>query len=126
MHTKEPWTVAQPWAGFSEIRGANGELVFGLAAGVDHERQPEEVCEANAARLQAAVNFTAGYSTEALEGITLEEVVARLQFLVQSQNDLSVWIDEIAGHKAVAERVGLEADDTAALLERLTKEGGKP
>ena len=52
--TPGKWTVAPPWSGFSEIRGPNGELIFGLAAGGEKERQPDEVCEANAALIGAA------------------------------------------------------------------------
>jgi len=79
--TKEPWTIAQPWAGFSEMRGAGGELIFGLAAGAEHERQPEDVCEANARRMEQRSQFCAGTDlTPALSaGITLGGLVGRLR-----------------------------------------------
>jgi hypothetical protein len=40
--------------GFSAIYGPNGELVFGLAAGAEGERQSEAVCEANSRLIAAA------------------------------------------------------------------------
>jgi hypothetical protein len=65
-YTPGPWSVAQPWNGFSEIRGGNGELVFGLAAGVPGEKQPDEICEANARLIAAAPEMF-----EALQNILL-------------------------------------------------------
>jgi hypothetical protein len=53
-HTPGPWKIPTPWNGFSEIRGGKGELVFGLAAGSVDEKQPDEVCEANARLIAAA------------------------------------------------------------------------
>ena len=53
-HTEGPWTVAQPYAGFSAIRGGAGELIFGIAAGGIEEKQPDDVCEANARLIAAA------------------------------------------------------------------------
>lgn len=47
------WTVAQPWAGFSEIRGTDGGLIFGLAVGCEGEARTEAECEANARFIQA-------------------------------------------------------------------------
>jgi len=52
--TPGPWAVAEPWSGFSEIRGADGQLVFGLAAGAEGEKRPDEVCDANARLIAAA------------------------------------------------------------------------
>ena len=54
QHTPGPWRVTQPWAGFSSLTGANGGLIFGLAAGCDDEKQSDEVCEANARLIAAA------------------------------------------------------------------------
>jgi hypothetical protein len=51
--TPAPWHIPQAWAGFSEIRGGDGKLVFGIAAGHADERQPSEVYEANAALIAA-------------------------------------------------------------------------
>jgi hypothetical protein len=53
-HTRGPWTVATPSAGFSAIYGPDGQLVFGLAAGGPEERQSDDVCTANAALIAAA------------------------------------------------------------------------
>ena len=53
-HTEGPWSVAQPYSGFSEIKGPNGELIFGIAAGSREEKQTDEVCEANARLIAAA------------------------------------------------------------------------
>lgn len=53
-YTKGPWTFEPPWSGFSTIRGQNGELVFGIAAGGAEEKQPDNVCEANASLIAAA------------------------------------------------------------------------
>jgi hypothetical protein len=53
-HTPGPWSVEIPYAGFSAIRGAKGELVFGIAVGGAESRQPPEVCEANARLIAAA------------------------------------------------------------------------
>jgi hypothetical protein len=58
-HTPGPWRVAPPWSGFSEIRGADDVLVFGLAAGGDRERQPDDVCAANARLIAAAPDLLA-------------------------------------------------------------------
>lgn len=52
--TPGPWVAAQPWAGFSEVRGADGTLVFGLAAGTKEEKQPDAVCDANCRLVAAA------------------------------------------------------------------------
>ena len=52
-HTPGPWAVETPWSGFSSIRDADGNLVFGIAAGGEDEKQPDDVCAANA-RLIAA------------------------------------------------------------------------
>ncbi|MCB7127913.1 MAG: hypothetical protein J3T61_00040 [Candidatus Brocadiales bacterium] len=54
QHSPGPWTFEQPYAGFSSIKDVNGALVFGIANGADHEKQPEDVCEANAALIAAA------------------------------------------------------------------------
>ncbi len=40
--------------GFSAIHGPNGELIFGLAAGSADEKQPDDVCAANARLIKAA------------------------------------------------------------------------
>ena len=58
-HTPGPWRVAQPCLGFSEIRGGNGELIFGIAAGSGEERQPDAVCEANGRLIAAAPDLLA-------------------------------------------------------------------
>lgn len=52
-HTPGPWLVEAPWSGCSAIRGPNNKLVFGLASGLPHEKQHDEICVANA-RLIAA------------------------------------------------------------------------
>lgn len=52
--TPGPWRFHQPWAGFSKITDQHGALIFGIAAGSDEERQPPEVCEANARLIAAA------------------------------------------------------------------------
>lgn len=52
--TPAPWRIPTPSMGFSSIIGPNDELIFGLAAGGAEEKQPDEVCEANAALIQAA------------------------------------------------------------------------
>lgn len=51
--TPGPWTIEPPQAGFSEIYGPNGELIFGLAAGGENERLPVSDIKANAAFLDA-------------------------------------------------------------------------
>ena len=53
-HSPAPWTVSKPWAGFASLRDGNGALVFGLAAGDADERQPADVCAANASLLAAS------------------------------------------------------------------------
>jgi hypothetical protein len=53
-HTPGPWTIDRPTMGFSQITGPNGELIFGLAAGSASEKQPDEVCDANARLIKAA------------------------------------------------------------------------
>lgn len=63
--TPGPWLFHQPWAGFSKITGPSGELIFGIAAGADHERQSSDVCDANARLIAAAPELYA-----ALEAIT--------------------------------------------------------
>jgi hypothetical protein len=40
--------------GFSAIYGPSGELVFGLAAGGAEEKQPDNVCDANARLIREA------------------------------------------------------------------------
>lgn len=57
--TPGPWTIPVPWSGFSEIRGGNDELVFGLAAGCEGEKQPDETCKANAHLIAAAPDMFA-------------------------------------------------------------------
>ncbi len=52
--TPGPWTATIPWGGFGSIEGPNGELVFGLSAGMPNERQPPDVCEANVRLIAAA------------------------------------------------------------------------
>ena len=46
--------MPRPWAGFSEIRGPNGERIFGIACGFDGP--PPEICDANVAYLLGAIN----------------------------------------------------------------------
>jgi hypothetical protein len=58
-HTEGPWTIPAPWSGFSEIRGPNGEFIFGLAAGSDDVKQSNEACEANARLIAAAPTMLA-------------------------------------------------------------------
>lgn len=53
-HTPGPWYIPMPSMGFSEIRSANGDLVFGIAAGDTHEKQPDDICDANARLIAAA------------------------------------------------------------------------
>lgn len=53
-HTPGPWHHEQPWASFSALRGPRHELIFGLAAGTDDEKQPDDVCEANARLIASA------------------------------------------------------------------------
>lgn len=53
-HTPGPWEISPPWSGFSKITGANGELIFGLAAGSAEEKRSDEECEANALLIAAA------------------------------------------------------------------------
>lgn len=52
--TKGPWSVEPPTMGFSQITGPNGELIFGLAAGLPEEKQHDAICEANARLIAAA------------------------------------------------------------------------
>jgi len=52
--TPGPWTVSEPWSGFSAIYGPDGGLVFGLAAGCASEKRDDATCEANARLLAAA------------------------------------------------------------------------
>jgi hypothetical protein len=40
--------------GFASIVTASGELIFGLAAGAKEEKQPDDVCDANASLIAAA------------------------------------------------------------------------
>jgi len=49
-----PWKVAQPWAGFSELRDRDGNLIFGLAAGSAEEKQPDDALEAAAHLIEAS------------------------------------------------------------------------
>jgi hypothetical protein len=65
--TEGPWTGAEPWSGFSSIHGANGELVFGIAAGHDEERQPPDACAANFRLILASPSLYA-----ALEALVAE------------------------------------------------------
>jgi len=53
-HTPGPWTVSVPCMGFSAINGPSGKLIFGLAAGSVAEKQPDNVCDANARLIAAA------------------------------------------------------------------------
>lgn len=62
-HTPGPWTISPPWSGFSLIKGPNGELIFGLAAGASEEKRSDEECEANAALLAAAPDLLAALKT---------------------------------------------------------------
>ena len=52
--TPGPWTIPRPSMGFSQITGPNGELIFGLAAGSIDEKQPDDICKANANLIAAA------------------------------------------------------------------------
>lgn len=54
-----PWVIAQPWCGFSEVRDAEGRLVFGLAAGTRDEKQPDDVCDANGRLIAGATDLHA-------------------------------------------------------------------
>ena len=74
-HTPEPWSCEQPWAGFSALRGPSKELIFGIACGGPEEKQPDAVCDANAARIVACVNACAGIPTEQLEKGDLGKVL---------------------------------------------------
>lgn len=68
--TPRPWTFARPHMGFSEIRGPHGELVFGIAAGSENEKQPDHVCDDNAGIIIAAVNaYRAEPSDEDVERV---------------------------------------------------------
>lgn len=53
-HSPGPWSIPIPSMGFSEINDADGNLVFGLAAGSGKEKQHDDVCEANARLIAAA------------------------------------------------------------------------
>jgi len=53
-HTPGPWVVSDPWMGFSQLIGRDGAFIFGLAAGAPSEKQPDDVCEANARLISAA------------------------------------------------------------------------
>lgn len=65
-YPKAPWTAALPWSGFSEIRDADGRLIFGLAAGSPDEKRPDDELDAAlrlmvaAPALLAALEVTAG------------------------------------------------------------------
>lgn len=58
-HTPGPWFIPAPSMGFSEIRAAGGELVFGLAAGSEAECQDVPTIEANARLIAAAPDLLA-------------------------------------------------------------------
>lgn len=53
-HTQGPWRFHPPFSGFSKITGPNGELIFGIAAGSADEKQPDDVCTANATLIASA------------------------------------------------------------------------
>ena len=63
-HTPGPWKFEIAWAGFSAIRGRDGQLIFGVAAGSDDERRLEPEIEANAHLIAAAPDLL-----EALEDL---------------------------------------------------------
>ncbi len=52
--TPGPWAFNSPWAGFSSIEDAYGNLIFGIARGDPEEAQPIKTCEANARLIAAA------------------------------------------------------------------------
>jgi hypothetical protein len=57
-HSPAPWTVDQPWSGFSAIRDAEGRIVFALAHGTSDEQfVPKDDCAGNAALCAAAADL---------------------------------------------------------------------
>ncbi|MBZ5673735.1 MAG: hypothetical protein LAP61_05755 [Acidobacteriia bacterium] len=99
VHTPTPWLIEPPSMGFSQITGANGELVFGLAAGGPSEKQPDAVCEANAALIVRAVNSHAEL-LEALENLVADMTSSAELKLYISEDDETIKAARIAIAKA--------------------------
>ena len=73
-----------------------------------------ERCEANTHRIVASVNFTAGVPTEALEGVTLKELVKVLKYgrkVLGANTSQSLGTD-------------IFLDEAAALLSKLGESNG--
>lgn len=75
--TPLPWSLTPPWAGFGSLAGADGGLVFGLAAGTADERTHD--AEADAALLG---HMGAHYATLARALLSASDRLARAEGLL--------------------------------------------
>jgi hypothetical protein len=102
-HTAGPWGVTAPWNGFSSIRGGDGALVFGLAAGGADEARPADECEANARLIAAAPDLL-----EALDPVSLATAAeqCRLKGLAAVCTALSIMADRQSA--AIAKATGAD------------------
>ena len=98
-HTPGPWKFEILWAGFSAIRGRDGQLIFGVAAGDNSERRPKLEIEANARLIAAAPDL--------LEA--LRQMLAAFQCDMDSYaDDPDAWQHEVweAARAAIAKAKG--------------------
>lgn len=117
--TRGPWRIAVPYLGFSAIHGADGALVFGLAAGSEKERQPEDVCDANARLIAAAGTAATAAEDMGYDGIAAVEALPEL---LEALKDLTL------AYKALRKRAGYDGDDPSDSIDlaeaAIAKAGG--
>lgn len=82
-HTKEPWSIEE---GDSVVHLVSEYGRIGSISTAAYWQRFNDVDGANAARIVAAVNFAAGFPTEALNGSSLAEVVAAARGLLNVGN----------------------------------------
>lgn len=118
-HTPGPWTVSQPWSGFSSIKGPEGQLIFGLAAGGADEARPADECEANARLIAAAPDLL-----EALKAVS-DMLMARPD-VIKALSPLMGFAEDAAFHKAsvaIAKAEGRSAASTARSQDGSRRDG---
>jgi len=112
-HTPGPWAIEQPWSGFSSIKGGDGKLVFGIAAGAPDEKRPDSECEANARLIAAApdLDAAAGLAITALafeqeKAIEREDPIAYAQ-ITGAKNALIAAQDKVRGRNTLPEMLDI-------------------